>query len=408
MSDCQYFYFENGSFGSPYAWVYSSTKTFGEHGWPGEALVEVVGTAPSGNLVYRWTYNGSEVPTDIIFSNNGQSQVPTSNSFAFTNGGYYTTEGLQGIVSGNVMELSNVIKSTTNQNYIVDNDLTVVYIDKNGQRIFAKDADGSANNISRNTEGKPVPGALKRWNYDQSNWIEIVLPQAITAPQLINFNNKKLLGQTIVGKLVDSQNPKIEVTANPIPTIDTQYTPNNYVTANFLPSTNSNYFLVTPKPQEYAVIKWAVYHDGKFYMPRNASASSTQENPLHGAVSISNDTTYRDDKVTLEDLQMYEVTVIIKKKENSTNAPSLLNTDTDVDINENDAVANDWEVAIVQATKLSDDYVTDVETLNSSKDLIRTIYFNLNGIESDRPFKGVNIVVKEYTDGSRTASKIIR
>ena len=34
--------------------------------------------------------------------------------------------------------------------------------------------------------------------------------------------------------------------------------------------------------------------------------------------------------------------------------------------------------------------------------------YNLAGIESDRPFEGVNIIVTTYTDGSRTSTKVLR
>ena len=35
-------------------------------------------------------------------------------------------------------------------------------------------------------------------------------------------------------------------------------------------------------------------------------------------------------------------------------------------------------------------------------------YYNLAGIESDRPFEGVNIIVTTYTDGSRSSSKVLK
>ncbi len=35
-------------------------------------------------------------------------------------------------------------------------------------------------------------------------------------------------------------------------------------------------------------------------------------------------------------------------------------------------------------------------------------YYNLAGVESAEPFKGVNLKVTTYTDGSRTTEKIIK
>ena len=413
MSDCQYFYFENDSFGSPYAWVYSGTKKFGEHGWPGEALIEVVGTAPSGNLVYRWTYNSDQAPTDIIFSNNGQSQAPAEKSFPFVNGGYYTTSGLQGMAHDNIKPLADVINGELNKTYTISNeDVVAVYTDQKGyQRIFIKDAE--ATNPSVNTNNKPVHPSMDGWNYDQGNWLEIVLPAPLEGSGSVGmFDKKNLLDQTIVGKLTNKENPTLEVVAYPIPDKEASFTPNQYLTANFMDaSVNPDYFLVTPQPQEYAVIQWAVYHDGKFYMPKRTNISEQGElNTLHGAVSVSGDNSYFDfDKQAgefqeFQDLQMYELTVIVKKK-STTTSPHPMNVDVPVN---DDPVSGSYEIAIVKATKLSDDVVTTIDNVVGKKDVVRTIYFNLAGVESDRPFEGVNIVVTEYTDGSHSASKVIR
>jgi hypothetical protein len=35
-------------------------------------------------------------------------------------------------------------------------------------------------------------------------------------------------------------------------------------------------------------------------------------------------------------------------------------------------------------------------------------YYNLMGVESEKPFEGINIVVTRYADGSVSSSKIMR
>ena len=35
-------------------------------------------------------------------------------------------------------------------------------------------------------------------------------------------------------------------------------------------------------------------------------------------------------------------------------------------------------------------------------------YYNVAGVESDRPFQGVNIVVTRYNDGSMTTTKLVK
>ena len=411
VSEELYFYFENSSYGSPYAWVYSSTKTYGEHGWPGEALVEVVGTAANGNTVYRWTYPAGVAPSNIIFSNKGASQTGT---FDFVNGGYYTTAGYQGTVTGNLMSLKEMLKkgsAITGQKFTLSNDLTSVLLSADGKSIIVKDGDGEAIDMSRNTEGKQVHNSIADWKYNQSNWIEFKLPQQVTTGDNITaFNNKTLLAQTIVGTVTDVTNPTITLDANPLPVANaTAFEPNKYVTANFNTGANSDYYFVEPKAQEYATIEWAVYHDGKFYMPLNPEANNQQAtNTVHGAVAVSSDNSYRDDQTALTDLTMYRLTVIIKRKPQAQGAPRLMAGNSGIAVATDDPVSSQWEIAIVSAEKLSDATVTPIEKVTAERELVRTIYFNLNGIESDRPFQGVNIVVREYSDGSRSASKMIK
>ena len=51
--------------------------------------------------------------------------------------------------------------------------------------------------------------------------------------------------------------------------------------------------------------------------------------------------------------------------------------------------------------------ITGVENI-AVKDVKTVRYYNLQGIESATPFDGVNIVVKEMTDGSKVASKVVK
>ena len=66
---------------------------------------------------------------------------------------------------------------------------------------------------------------------------------------------------------------------------------------------------------------------------------------------------------------------------------------------------------IVEAVK---DYVidsqipTDIKVVNAANEVVGVKYYNVAGIESDRPFQGVNIVVTRYSDGPTTTTKIIK
>lgn len=66
----------------------------------------------------------------------------------------------------------------------------------------------------------------------------------------------------------------------------------------------------------------------------------------------------------------------------------------------------------VYPIRLNDDMATAIQTINADKaNGMRTLkctrYYNMMGVESSTPFQGVNIIVKEYTDGSRESSKAI-
>ena len=51
--------------------------------------------------------------------------------------------------------------------------------------------------------------------------------------------------------------------------------------------------------------------------------------------------------------------------------------------------------------------ITGIENLHAGE-VVGVKYYNVAGIESDRPFKGVNIVVTRYSDGSTTTTKILK
>lgn len=79
----------------------------------------------------------------------------------------------------------------------------------------------------------------------------------------------------------------------------------------------------------------------------------------------------------------------------------------------------DTDYAIITATsasnpsvkasvKVTATNVTAITTIEGEKTASSVRYYNVAGMESDVPFKGMNIVVKTYSDGSRTTEKMIR
>ncbi|MBQ1611319.1 MAG: hypothetical protein II087_05420, partial [Muribaculaceae bacterium] len=44
----------------------------------------------------------------------------------------------------------------------------------------------------------------------------------------------------------------------------------------------------------------------------------------------------------------------------------------------------------------------------TDKQVLSHTYYNLAGMSSSKPFDGVNIVVTRYTDGTQTATKVLK
>ena len=62
----------------------------------------------------------------------------------------------------------------------------------------------------------------------------------------------------------------------------------------------------------------------------------------------------------------------------------------------------------VKLTDNPDEVVTGLYNLDLNKEVSKVTYVNLMGVESDRPFEGVNIVVTRYTDGTVSTYKAIK
>ena len=96
IDNLQFVYFEANNYYEPYAWIWNNAGAqFTGSTWPGNALIDVVGVAPSGKNIYRWTTDRQDVPSGIVLSNYGN---PQTSDFAFVSGGYYTESGLVGVL----------------------------------------------------------------------------------------------------------------------------------------------------------------------------------------------------------------------------------------------------------------------------------------------------------------------
>ena len=55
-----------------------------------------------------------------------------------------------------------------------------------------------------------------------------------------------------------------------------------------------------------------------------------------------------------------------------------------------------------------DDPSTFIYEYVGNAEVVGVTYFNAQGMQSDKPFDGVNIVVTKYSDGTTTTTKVLR
>lgn len=262
-------------------------------------------------------------------------------------------------------------------------------------KLYAKDY-GKYRNPSVKA-GDAIDGMKRFYDYnepyDQSNWV------VLDVDNPGNYVKKDL---HVVGKLINRVNPEIKVSSieRKTPSISS-YEPNTYSPASFMGTQTSTvngntYFFVEPKPQEVVHIKWAVYGgNNKFYVEE---PSSNANGPALKGGFVADDSFMDGSMSDFQVGQVYEFDAVVKKNTTTSNI-SLKNTPyTGGGVSNNYVVYPLENVMVVTGTSklLVEPKVTSVK------------YYNLMGIESDAPFKGVNIVVTSYDNGTRSTSKVIK
>lgn len=290
--------------------------------------------------------------------------------------------------------------------------------------------------------------------YDQSNWVKLTLSslyennageklsdhfddKAWQLAQLSGLEGKVLKAKDesanimtgVTGQLVNNINPEIHITEQPtVETPSTAYStsPNVYVTANFLGGTQTctesvdvyghdirnTYFFVTPKPQEYATVTWAVYDAANqaFTVPKRSD--SQNKGGLNGYFPVdwtknggSQSAAPTGQPVGMVDGQAYgPFQVLIVLDENKVNGSSNSGSGAPRRA-PGDAAETNY---LVYPLNLTADLVTAIHDMNvGGKTVADVRYINMTGVESDRPFEGVNIVVTTYSDGTRSTTKMI-
>ena len=247
----------------------------------------------------------------------------------------------------------------------------------------------------------------KQEKYAQNNWMLVSLPV-----ELYNQVNEMNTVTSITGTLTEKTNVAMEAT-NVVAGEATEFVPNTYCALNFMGKssvkgntpayTNSSYYFAIPKANEYANVVWAVYNatDGAFYLPSHTGSINVQE--FKAAFNVDYSLNFVDNP-ELTSGAVYSFEALVKEVAVATtdakSAPRKVAYDSTVTPSTKFVVYP----LDLDATKVA----TGVNDVNSAKEVKGVSYFNMMGVESAQPFDGVNIMVTTYTDGTSSATKVVR
>lgn len=234
----------------------------------------------------------------------------------------------------------------------------------------------------------------KQEEYAQNNWMLVSLPV-----ELYNQVNEKNTVTSITGTLTEKTNVAMEATKVVFEDVINDFAPNTYCPINIVgassvkgknPAYTSSYYFATPKANEYAKVVWAVY-DGYmdvFHLPSHKGSVNVQEFEASFYVDYSLNSV---DNPELKDGEVYSFEALVKEE----TVPShVIGASTKFMVYPLD----------LDAKKVA----TGVNDVNSAKEVKGVSYFNMMGVESAQPFDGVNIMVTTYTDGTSSATKVLR
>ena len=235
----------------------------------------------------------------------------------------------------------------------------------------------------------------KQEEYAQNNWMLVSLPV-----ELYNQVKETNTVTSITGTLTEKTNVAMEATKVVFEDVINDFAPNTYCPINFLgkssvkganPAYTSSYYFATPKANEYANVVWAVYneHDGAFYIPEHQGSVNAQGFYAAFCVDYSLNSV---DNPELTDGSVYSFEALVKEETRSTPIYGAIST----------------KFVVYPLDLDANKVATGVNDVNSAKEVKGVSYFNMMGVESAQPFDGVNIMVTTYTDGTSSATKVIR
>lgn len=316
-------------------------------------------------------------------------------------------------------------EGTEGHKYTVADKLIIMHkIDRVGQRLlWAKDQSSSVTDPYNNPTNQYATYKTANqtdyldetyhvqaegWGgWDQSNWVMLRFSEDEDMSQYHVYQT--IQEGTLVGTYVDDVNFCINVETMETGG-DVGYVPNTFCTANFLdynlnlnntegaavsPS-GKKFFFMNPKVQEVADVTLAVWDktNSRFVMP---SGTGVNQAGITGFFTVN--CLYNKDGDVVNSLvngNMYSFRGVLNMAPGGSNAAKDVPTVPDT-------------TKMVMPFDLNDQsVVTAISDVDAGKTVSSVKFYNITGMESDKPFSGVNIVVTRYTDGSFSTTKVLR
>ena len=311
--------------------------------------------------------------------------------------------------------------------YVISDRLVAVYADDVKGILWCKDEDNVSIFPTSIKEGqvdflKNDSQAQNGRDWDQSNWIALQFsdPNATNNIGLLvkNAVNHYIKPGTIKGTYTDDVNYTLTMDLDQLElvtpadeggNVQPDYIPNVYCTSNFLPTnlniwgneedggyttgSDQNYFFMNPKIQEVCEITYAQWDDF------NKCFTVPTKSGFDGAVYVGwGYNVLGNLSSSLQDEHVYKFQAIVQRSDKNSYGPKNVTTPF-----------AGFTVYPVDLDGTGSDITTAINTVEAGKGEVKSVkYVNVAGVVSDAPFQGVNIVVTEYTDGSRTTSKMLR
>ena len=330
------------------------------------------------------TVNGNEAYLSVANEVVLPKPIPVTLAQLVANGEVGETYEITDLTSVDVVDDYQLLICKDNNGYVNKDEITANYIDYMHM--------GSISGLSQ------APLA----NYDQSNWIGLRIPDGKEFTGLVLGN--RLSG--VVGKLIDAVNPELQLTQVPgtsndeaAPTDKNLFIAPAFYGVNHQTGKNDKeYFFVQPKPMELANVEMAQWDGSKFIAPVHDEAHPTWNTAeLSGEFEFNGAYLINDvNQSELQEGHIYKLRPAVVKLK--TRLASGRDGSRQYVV---------YPLTLEKVTSEEGGVITGLRDL-TNPEVIGTDYYNTTGMRSSRPWPGVNIVVTRYSDGSRSAVKVVK